>query len=531
MTRFSVWAPNPGSVELEVAGSAVPLAAEERGWRSGEAEAAAGSNYRYRVDGDRLPDPRSRFQPQGVHGPSALVDQGFAWSDAGWSAPALADLVIYELHVGTFAPEGTFDGVAARLDHLVELGVNAIELMPVAEFAGDRGWGYDGVDLYAPHHGYGGPEGLKRLVDACHARGLAVILDVVYNHLGPEGNYLSRFAPYFTDRYQTPWGPAINFDGADSDLVRDFFVENAAMWLADYHVDALRLDAVHAIFDMSAEHFLEELRRRLPADRPLIAESDLNDPRLVTPVAQGGYGLDAQWSDDFHHALHAVLTGERSGYYAGYGDLEHLATALRRAYVYAGEYAPHRRRRHGRPHSLSGNRFLAYAQNHDQVGNRARGERLSMLVSPGRLRIAAALVLCSPFVPLIFMGEEWAASTPFLFFSSHTDPGIARATTEGRIKEFEAFGWKAAEVPDPQDPASFERSQLRWEERLEPGHAEMLGWYRELIQLRRERPELRDGRLDQVDVRVEGSRLVMRRGQVTVACDLARDSVEVGTSG
>jgi maltooligosyltrehalose trehalohydrolase len=529
LTRFSVWAPTPRSIELEAAGARHPLEVVDRGWRSAEAAAGPGERYRYLVDGDALPDPRSRFQPGGVHGVSELVDPGFAWSDQDWRAPGLGELVIYELHVGTFTPEGTFDGVASRLDYLAGLGVNAIELMPVAEFAGDRGWGYDGVDLYAPHHAYGGPDGLRRLVDACHRRGIAAILDVVYNHLGPEGNYLARFGPYFTDRYSTPWGPAINFDGPDSDQVRAYFIDNAAMWLRDYHFDALRLDAVHAIFDMSAVHFLEELRRRLPADRALIAESDLNDPRIVTPVEAGGYGLEAQWSDDFHHALHTVLTGERGGYYAGYGSLEQLATALRRAYVYAGEFAPHRRRPHGRPHSLSGHRFLAYSQNHDQVGNRARGERLSMLVSPPRLKMAAALTLCSPFVPMLFMGEEWAASTPFLFFSSHTDPALAQATTEGRIHEFEDFGWSPEEVPDPQDPASFECSKLRWEERSEPAHAEMLEWYRELIRLRRSTPELGDGRLDRVAVEVSGPRLVLRRGPVTVTCDLDRDEVKVET--
>ncbi len=531
--RFEVWAPDPGSIELELAGRRLPMVRGEDGWCSVEAECGPGTDYRYVVDGTPLPDPRSPWQPEGVHGPSRTIDHSaFAWTDGEWMRPALADLVIYELHAGTFSSEGTFAGVLEHLDHLLELGVNCIELMPVAEFAGDRGWGYDGVDLYAPHHAYGGPDGLKRLVDACHGRGVAVLLDVVYNHLGPEGNYLGRYGPYFTDRHHTPWGPAINFDGPDSDEVRAFFVDNALMWLRDYHLDGLRLDAVHAIVDASATHILEELAQRVEqlTSRPprlLIAESDLNDPRIVTPPSRGGYGLDAQWSDDFHHAVHAALTGERQGYYRDFGAIEDVERALRQAYVYTGQRSQHRRRRHGRDHSLEGSRFLAYAQNHDQVGNRARGERLSMLTSTERLRMAAALVLCSPFVPLLFMGEEWAASTPFLFFSSHTDPAVARATSEGRIHEFEAFGWDPASVPDPQDRSSWERSRLRWNELSEPAHKEMLEWYRRLIALRRETPELRDGRLDRVEVRVEGQRLEMVRGPVTVVCDLAADSVSV----
>ena len=532
MTELRVWAPAAGSVELELAGRRHATRALEGGWWASEAPAADRGGYRWVVDGDPLPDPRSPSQPEGVHGPSREVDQGaFAWTDHGWRCPPLRDLVIYELHVGTFTPEGTFAAAASRLDHLVELGVNAVELLPVAEFAGDRGWGYDGVDLYAPHHAYGGPEGLKQLVDACHARGLAAILDVVYNHLGPEGNYLGRFGPYFTDRYATPWGPALNFDGPGSDEVRDFFIENAVMWCRDYHFDGLRLDAVHAIVDTSAVHFLEELRARVPSDRFVIAESDLNDPRLVEDVERGGYGLDAQWSDDFHHALHAVLTGERSGYYRDFGSLEQLATALRRSYVYAGDRSEHRGRRHGRPHRLPGDRFLAYSQNHDQVGNRATGERLAALTSFPRLKMAAALVLCSPFVPMLFMGEEWAVSTPFLFFSSHTDPALAEATTRGRMSEFEAFGWRPEQVPDPQDPATFERSKLRWEEVGEERHAEMLDWYRRLVALRRRVAALRDPDLDLVDVRVEGARLELRRGPVALSCDLDRDAVELEVDG
>ena len=449
--------------------------------------------------------------------------------------------MVYELHTGTFAPEGTFAGVRERLDHLVELGANVVELMPVAEFAGDRGWGYDGVDLYAPHHAYGGPEELKRLVDACHARGLGVVLDVVYNHLGPEGNYLERFGPYFTDRYSTPWGKAINFDGPGSDEVRRFFVDNALMWLRDYHFDGLRLDAVHAIVDNSAVHILEELElraedlaRELGRPLHLIAESAANDPRLVWGRERGGFGLAATWSDDFHHALHSVLTGERTGYYGDYGSLHDVAGALRHAYVYAGRYSRFRRKHYGRaPEGLGGERFLAYVQNHDQVGNRAQGERLGALVSVGRLKIAAALLLTSPFVPLLFMGEEWGASTPFPFFASHTDPGIAAGATGGRRREFAAFGWKPEDVPDPMDPRTFESARLRWEELGREPHRELYQWYRALLALRRDEPGLCAGELASVraDVGETEGRLVVRRGRIAVGCNLGRTAIDPGLDG
>ncbi|MEP7104554.1 MAG: malto-oligosyltrehalose trehalohydrolase [Chloroflexota bacterium] len=526
--RFEVWAPRAQAIELELAGRRVPLLAQSRGWHAAEAEARHGTDYAYIVDGDRLPDPRSPWQPEGVHRHSRTVDHDrFQWGDQEWRCPPLRDLVLYELHVGTFSPEGTFAGVIAKLDHVLDLGVNAIELMPVAEFAGARGWGYDGVDLWAPHHAYGGPEGLKDLVDAAHRKRIAVVLDVVYNHLGPEGNYLARFGPYFTDRYSTPWGQALNLDGRDSTPVRDYFVENAQMWVRDYHFDGLRLDAVHAIVDTSAKHILEELRERVPRDRFLVAESDLNDPRLINPVALGGYGLDAQWSDDFHHAIHALLTGETSGYYTDFGTPDHLATALRRGYVYAGEWSEHRRRRHGRPHGLGGDSFVGYSQNHDQVGNRAGGERSAALMSLPRLKMAAALVLLGPFVPLLFMGEEWGASSPFLFFSSHGDRALARAITEGRVREFKVFGWDASRVPDPQAPATYERSKLNWQEAGTGPHAELADWYRRLARLRRATPELRSGDLAGVEVEVTGGRLRMRNGPVTVVCDWEADSVEV----
>jgi maltooligosyltrehalose trehalohydrolase len=402
--------------------------------------------------------------------------------------------------------------------------------MPVAEFSGDRGWGYDGVDLYAPHHAYGGPHGLARLVDACHARGLAVILDVVYNHLGPAGNYLSRFGPYFSDRYNTPWGDAINFDDRGSDEVRRFFSDNALMWLRDYHVDGLRLDAVHAIFDMSAVHVLEELALDVRAlanetGRRLvvIAESDLNDPRLIRPVERGGYGLDAQWSDDFHHALHSVLTAETSGYYADFGTIADLAKTLSQGYRYAGDYSPFRGRRHGRPDpALDGRQLLGYLQNHDQIGNRAFGERSAALMSAGRVMVGAAVVMTAPFVPMLFQGEEWAASTPFQYFTDHHDPELGAAVSEGRRREFASFGWAPEKIPDPQSVDTFQRSRLRWEETEEPEHRRVLDWHRRLISLRRSFPELADGRLDTLSVEFnEDERwLAYARGRVQVVVNL-----------
>ncbi len=537
--RFRAWAPRAGRVDVRVRGTTHALARAAGGWWEGDVPAAPGDDYAFALDGGPpRPDPRSPWQPAGVHGPSRLVDHAaFRWSDGGWRGPPLAASVLYELHVGTFTPAGTFDAAIEKLPALVDLGVTTVELMPVAEFPGDRGWGYDGVDLWAPHHAYGGPEGLKRLVDACHRHGLAVVLDVVYNHLGPDGNYLREFGPYFTDRHSTPWGDAVNLDGPGSDEVRAFFLDNACMWLRDYHLDGLRLDAVHAIVDTSAVHLLEELAGRVDAlaaavGRPLfvVAESDLNDPRIVRSRDAGGYGMDAQWSDDFHHALHTVLTGERSGYYADFGTLADLAKALRQAWVYDGRRSAFRERRHGRSSAgLSGDRFLGYAQNHDQVGNRATGERLAALVAPPRLAIAAALVLTAPFVPLLFEGEEWAGSTPFLYFTDHRDPALGDAVREGRRKEFAAFGWKPDDVPDPQDPATFARSKLRWDERDRPPHAGMLDWYRRLLALRRGRPELTDGRLDRVRVRYDDAArwLVMERGAVTVATNLSAAGARV----
>ena len=489
-------------------------------------------------DNPPLPDPRSSWQPHGVHGPSRVIDhQAFAWTDDRWQAGPLSAAVVYELHVGTFTPAGTFEAAIERLDHLVALGVTHVALMPVPEFPGSRGWGYDGVDLYAPHHAYGGPEGLKRLVNACHARGLAVLLDVVYNHLGPAGNYLECFGPYFTARHQTPWGPAVNLDGPGSEEVRRFFCDNALMWLRDYHLDGLRLDAVHALVDTSAMPFLEQLAAEVHALEAhlgrhlvLIAESDLNDPRVVRPPALGGYGLGAQWSDDFHHALHAVLTGERAGYYADFGALADLAKALTGAFVYDGRYSHFRGRRHGRPATgLTGHHFLGYLQNHDQVGNRAQGECSSHLLSPGRLKIAAALVFTSPFVPMLFQGEEWGASTLFQYFTDHEDAELARAVREGRRSEFAAFGWAPEEVPDPQEPPTYLRSRLDWRELACEPHASILDWHQRLVRLRRRSTTLADGRMDHVRVRCdEAARwLTVARGPIIVACNLAMGAQRV----
>jgi len=550
-----VWAPVARDVQLQIAGERLAMTPTDRGWWTVETPLAKpGAHYAFVVDGAEppLPDPRAQSQPHGVHGPSRFIDHAaFNWTDAHWNAPPLESAIVYELHIGTFTTAGTFDTAIDRLAHLTDLGVTHVELMPVAEFSGDRGWGYDGVDLFAPHHTYGGPDGLKRLVDACHARGLAVLIDVVYNHLGPSGNYLPCFGPYLTNHYATPWGDAINFDDRGSDEVRRLFCDNALMWMRDYHFDGARIDAVHAIIDASATHFLEQLadevatlERQLGRRLVLIAESDLNDPRVVKPTEIGGYGITAQWSDDFHHALHTVLTGERTGYYEDFGaDIEpdlakdfgqssgksfgpiaDLAKALTQAWVYDGRYSKHRGRRHGRsPAGLSGHKFLGYAQTHDQIGNRANGDRSGHLMNPGRLKIAAALVLTSPFVPMLFQGEEWAAATPFLYFAGHPEPELARAVSEGRKREFAAFGWDPNKIPDPQALETFMRSKLDWTELDRDPHRSLLQWHRDLIRLRAQMPELRDGRMDLVSVAFdEGARwLTVTRGRVMVACNLA----------
>ena len=543
MTTFRLWAPVARRARVAVGGvggtegaaglvAMAPVPGRDGWWEAEVASAGPGTDYRFVLDdGPPLPDPRSPCQPSGVLGPSRLVDQSaFPWRDEGWAGIDLSTAVLYELHVGTFTPEGTFDAATGKLDHLVDLGVSAVELMPVAEFSGRRGWGYDGVDLFAPHHAYGGTDGLDRLVDACHRRGLGVIVDVVYNHLGPAGNVLGRCGPYFTSRYATPWGEAVNLDGPDSDEVRAFFLDNAEHWLRDHHCDGLRLDAVHAIVDMSATHLLEDLAVRveelagdLGRRLVLIAESDLNDPRLVRSRRAGGYGLDAQWNDDFHHALHAVLTGETTGYYADFGRVADVATALERGFVYAGRYSAYRRRRHGRyDPAMPGHRLVGYLQNHDQVGNRATGERSAALMSTGRLKVGAALVLTAPFVPLLFQGEEWAAGSPFQYFTDFEDAELARAVSEGRRGELASFGWRPADVPDPQDPATFLRSKLDWAEVEKEPHASLLAWHAALIRLRRATPDLGDCRLDRVRTRYDeaGRWLVVERASVTVAANV-----------
>jgi len=537
MTSFGVWAPLAGNVQLLLDGSLIPMNSEQNGyWRSDCLDSRHGMDYAFVLDGgDPLPDPRSPWQPYGVHGHSRVFDHSiFQWSDAGWRPPMLSSAIVYELHIGTFTPEGTFDSAVGRLEYLKQLAITHVELMPVAEFSGAWGWGYDGADLFAPHHAYGGPDGLKRFVDACHAAGLAVLLDVVYNHLGPSGNYLGRFGPYFTTKYHTPWGAAVNLDGPGSSEVRRFFCDNALMWLRDYHFDGLRIDAIHAFVDHSALPFLEQLAdevKRLEAhlgrSLVLIAESDLNDPRVVTSTEAGGYGIDAQWSDDFHHALHSLLTGERAGYYQDFGTLGDVGRALENAFVFDGRRSLFRGRPHGRkPEGLPGWRFLGYLQTHDQVGNRAKGERSSRLMNVGRLKIGAAIVLCAPFIPMLFQGEEFGADNPFQYFTNHEEPDLAQAVSEGRRREFVAFGWKVADIPDPQAPETFSRSKLNWTELEREPHASLLAWHKQLIALRRRTPEFADGRLDQVEVQLSESEhwLTFRRGGYVIAVNLSQET-------
>lgn len=517
--RFAVWAPRAQRVEVHILGPQerlAPLSPGERGYHSGVLEnVEPGTPYLYRLDGAiERPDPASRFQPRGVHGPSAVVHpRAFAWSDAGWRGIPLEKCIFYELHIGAYTPEATFEAVIPHLDELGDLGVTAIELMPVAQFPGDRNWGYDGVRPYAVQNSYGGPEGLQRLVDACHRRGLAVALDVVYNHIGPEGNHLADFGPYFSDRYRTPWGPALNFDGPGSDEVRRFFIENALDWITEFHIDALRLDALHAICDLSALPFIEELaiavhERASDLGRRvyLIAENERNDSRLLRPRELGGCGLDAQWNDDFHHALHALLTGARVGYYQDFGELAHLATAWREGYVYSGQYSRYRRRRHGNSsRDLPAHQFVVFSQNHDQVGNRPHGERLSALVSFEALKLAAGSVLLSPFVPLLFMGEEYGEPAPFQYFVSHADPTVIEAVRRGRREEFAGFGWEETEVPDPQARETFLRSRLD-RARKRGGRDRILReFYRELIRLRKTVPALASLSKERMQVTVSES--------------------------
>lgn len=537
-----VWAPHATRVDAVVGDTRSPMTAIGGGWWQVDLDVCPDADYSFSLDGEKaLPDPRSAWQPTGVHGPSRLVDHAsFNWQST-WQGSEILGTVGYELHAGTFTAKGTFDAAIAKLDLLRELGIDFVELMPVAAFPGDNGWGYDGVFPYAVQQSFGGPDALKRFVDACHERGLAVILDVVYNHLGPDGNVLPAYGPYFTDSYATPWGSAVNYSGVDSDDVRRYFIENALMWLRDYRFDGLRLDAVHAIIDVAATHFLEELATEVASlsrevGRPLtlVAESDLNDPRIVSPRELGGYGIDAQWSDDFHHALHAAITGETFGYYEDYGSLADLAATLSRGFLFTGQHSQHRRRKHGRPlpASIAARQLFGYAQNHDQVGNRAQGERLCHLVSPDLAKIAAALVLTSAFTPMLFMGEEWAASTPWQYFTKHEDPQLAEAVRKGRRNEFKSFGWAPEQVPDPQDPLTSKRSVLDWAERELSPHCDMLQWYRDLIALRRDVADLHGGGFDNVLVEVDDRLrvLTMTRGSTIVACNLAAEPRQLGVS-
>ncbi|MFI0909040.1 malto-oligosyltrehalose trehalohydrolase [Streptomyces abikoensis] len=534
---FEVWAPQARHVALEADGRTYAMEADPArpGWWRGEAPARHGTRYGFALDGGPArPDPRSRRQPDGPDEPSAVVDFGrFAWRHP-WPGRGLPGAVLYELHTGTFTPEGTFDAAAGRLPHLAELGVTHVELMPVCPFPGRHGWGYDGVAPWAVHEPYGGPDGLRRFVDAAHGLGLGVVLDVVHNHLGPSGNHLPAYGPYFTDTHHTPWGAAVNLDAPGSPEVRAYLIGSALAWLRDYRLDGLRLDAVHALADTGPRHFLADLSAAVDAlagrlGRPLflIAESDLNDPATTTPREAGGHGLHAQWNDDFHHALHTALTGESQGYYADFAaDPAHaLAKTLRGGFFHDGTPSAFRARRHGRPldpAATPAHRLLGYAQTHDQVGNRALGDRLSARLSPGLLACAAALVLCAPFTPMLFMGEEWGARTPWQYFTDHPDPALAEAVRTGRRREFEAHGWPAEEIPDPQDPATRDRSCLDWTEPGRPPHARLLAWYRNLIALRRAEPALTDPRWRYEALSVTAEGLVsFRRGPLHIAVNLA----------
>jgi maltooligosyltrehalose trehalohydrolase len=517
----------------------------ERGWWSASIEEAShGADYGFMLDDDLrpYPDPRAMWMPNGVHGASRVYELGrFAWTDERWNAPPLSSAIIYELHIGTFTPEGTFDGAISKLKYLADLGVTHVELMPVAEFPGDFGWGYDGVALFAARDLYGGPDGLKRFVDACHANGLAVLLDVVYNHFGPVGNYTGRFGPYMTNRHTTPWGDAVNLEFEDCDQVRRFFCDNALMWMDEFHVDGLRLDAVHEYVDRSAIHFMEQLTTEvehlsaaLGRRLVLIAESDLNDPRVVWPREASGYGMDGQWSDDFHHALFAVVHSEVRGYYTDFGQMKHLAKALTDVFVYNGIYSKYRRKVHGKPvQHTTMHRFVGFIQNHDQVGNRAIGDRLEHIVGIERAKAALGLVLTSPFIPMLFQGEEFATSSPFQYFAHHEEEEMARAVSEGRKREFAAFGWPPESIPDPESRETFLRSKLAWDERAGGTHAEMLDWCRRLIAFRHKNPSLTDGELGQtqVDFSEELQWLVMDRGSVRVILNLGNNSLKLPLDG
>ncbi|TFC15311.1 malto-oligosyltrehalose trehalohydrolase [Cryobacterium algoritolerans] len=542
---FEVWAPASATVELVLTDASLPMTRAEDGWWRAPRPGASGPlDYGFRVDGEGpFPDPRSRRQPNGVHGLSRTVAAGYAWTDQAWTGRQLAGSTIYELHLGTFTPEGTLDGAAGKLAHLASIGVDFVELLPVNAFNGSHNWGYDGVLWYAVHEGYGGPAAYRRFVDACHRAGIGVIQDVVYNHLGPSGNYLGKFGPYLSAAAGNDWGSSVNLDGPDSDEVRRYIIDNALMWLGEYHVDGLRLDAVHALHDDRATHLLEQLAIEVDVlsahvGRPLslLAESDLNDPRLVTAREAGGYGLTGQWSDDFHHAVHVALTGETTGYYADFEPLGALAKVLTRGFFHDGTFSSFRARSHGRPidtERMPAWRLVVASQNHDQIGNRAIGDRLSAQLDPGQLAIAATLTLLGPFTPMLFMGEEWGARTPWQFFTSHPEPELGEATARGRINEFARMGWDPALVPDPQDPATFARSKLDWNEPATPGHARLLAFYRSLAALRRSHSDFTDPRFERVEVRFDETEhwLRLRRGDTELLVNLGEVPRAVPTGG
>ncbi|OBF88190.1 malto-oligosyltrehalose trehalohydrolase [Mycobacterium sp. 852002-51152_SCH6134967] len=545
MAEFSVWAPRPQRVRLDVDGELHDMTRSDNGWWRADVEARPDARYGFVLDDDPkvLPDPRSPRQPDGVHERSQLWQPDpSAWTDADWAGRSIEGAVIYELHVGTFTPEGTFDALADKLDYLVDLGVDLVELMPVNAFGGTHGWGYDGVLWYAVHEPYGGPDALVRLINACHERGLGVLIDAVFNHLGPSGNYLPMFGPYLSAG-SNPWGESINIADADADEVRRYIIDCALRWMRDFHADGLRLDAVHALVDTTAIHILEELSAETDAlaaelGRPLslIAESDLNDPRLITPRDKGGLGMTAQWDDDIHHAIHSAVSGEQQGYYNDFGTVEALATTLKNGYYHAGTYSSFRHRRHGRPldtATIPGTRLLAYTLTHDQVGNRAVGDRPSQNLTFGQLAVKAALALGSPYTAMLFMGEEWGSSSPFQFFSSHPEPELARATAEGRKREFAEHGWDADEIPDPQDPETFERSKLKWDEIDEGDHGRLRRVYRDLIALRHNEPDMADPWLDNLGIDYDEDRrwIVMHRGSLSIACNLGSDAVDVPVTG
>ncbi len=544
---FRVWAPFARSMSLKLLHGVERIVRLEREtggyWKAIVNGIAPGTRYLFRLNEEKeRPDPASRSQPDGVHGASEVVDPGaFSWTDDTWKGVPLKDLIIYELHVGAFTDEGTFQKALSRLGHLKDLGVTALELMPVSQFPGTRNWGYDGVYPYAPQNSYGGVEGLKSLVDGCHRNGLAVILDVVYNHLGPDGNYLNDYGPYFTNRYRTPWGDAVNLDGPYSDPVRDFFIGNALYWVTEFHLDGLRLDAIDTLYDFSAHHFLKELAaavheraRILGRHAAVIAESDLNDVRIINEPQAGGHGLDAQWCDDLHHSLHTLVTSERKGYYEDFGSLAHLQKAMQEGFVYSGGYSRYRKRRHGNSsQNCPGSRFVVCCQNHDQVGNRRLGERLSSLAGLERQKLAAGCVLLSPFLPLLFMGEEYGEEAPFQYFVSHLDEPLIEAIRRGRAAEFALFEWEG-HVPDPQDEQTFLRSKVHPELRQEGRHGALFQFYRELIRIRKSEPAIanQDKRTMLVDrydseqvllVRPESGRMVLALSFNAAPVDLSFD--------